>query len=53
MELIFLALFLVGAVGIQLGNGLLSKGEFTPMSFLTLLPLLSGVAAVLSVMGGK
>lgn len=41
MEWLFVLFFVIGALGIQLGNGWLAKsGAITPVSFLTVLPLL-------------
>jgi hypothetical protein len=40
MEYLFVLLLLVGAIGIQIGNGWLSKNEFSITSFLMMVPLL-------------
>lgn len=40
MDYIFIVILLVGALGIQLGNGWLSKNEFTLKNFAMLIPLL-------------
>jgi len=40
MEYLFVLIFLIGAIGIQLGNGWMSKNEFTLMNFAMILPLL-------------
>ena len=40
MEYIFVLILLVGALGVQLGNGWLSKNQFTPMNFAMMIPLL-------------
>ena len=40
MEFVFVLFLLIGALGIQLGNGWLSKNEFNVMNFAMLIPLL-------------
>lgn len=40
MDYVFVLVFLVGAIGIQLGNGWLSKNEFTLANFAMMIPLL-------------
>ena len=40
MEWLFVLLFLIGAFGIQFGNGWLSKNGISLVSFATILPLL-------------
>lgn len=40
MEFLFVLILILGAIGIQLGNGWLSKNEFTLTNFLMMLPLL-------------
>lgn len=39
MELLFILLLVIGAVGVQLGNGWLSKNEFNAANFAMMLPL--------------